>query len=95
MRTDDAAVRAGAILRAMAQVPAMYAVDAPTFVAFAQGVLAMASEEGRYQEAWSAALRNVRNWRLACDVPWHTLQFEDAVPVVLEAARLMGIEVAE
>jgi hypothetical protein len=95
MRTDDAAVRAGKILRAMAQVPAMYAVDAPTFVAFAQGVLAMASEERRYQDAWSLALRNVRNWRLACEVPWHTLTYDDAIPVVMEAARLMGIEVPE
>jgi hypothetical protein len=93
MRTDDAAVRAGKILRAMAAYPRMYGADAPTIVAFAQGVLAMASDVPRHQEAWSTALRNVRNWHLVCDVPWHTLQHEDAVPVVLEAARLMGIEV--
>jgi len=93
MRTDDAAVRAGKILRAMAAYPRMYGADAPTIVAFAQGVLAMASEDRTARTEWSAALKNVRNWHLACDVPWHTLQHEDAVPVVLEAARIMGIEV--
>ena len=72
----------------------MYAVDAPTFVAFAQGVLAMASEDRTARTEWSAALRNVRNWRLACEVPWHTLTYDDAISVVMEAARLMGIEVS-
>lgn len=95
MRTDEAAVRAGKILRAMSAYPRMYGADTPTFVAFAMGVLTMASEDRTARTEWSAALKNVRNWRLACEVPWHTLTYDDAIPVVMEAARLMGIEVAE
>lgn len=93
-RADEFAMRAGAILRGMRDVPGMYASNAETLVAFAHGVLAMAGLGDRdAAEAWILALRDVRGWRKNTEPPWRTLTFDDAIPVILAAAERMRIAV--